>query len=126
MRETEKKFWNLVIRHRWKVFAAAATLLSLVARFGLRTIVSGDMQHYLLPWYEEIRWQGQIKALSVQIGNYHILYQLLIALMTYLPILPIYAIKGLSIAFDYALLLKPYANYEGKFNFKQKSMVIKV
>ena len=102
MSEAEKRIWDFVIRHRLKIFVGIATVLSLWVRYGLRTIVSGDMQNCLLPWYEVIKWDG-IKALSEQVGNYNIPYQTLIALMTYLPILPIYAYKGLSIFFDYAL-----------------------
>ena len=103
MSEAEKKFWDFIIRHRLKIFVTVSTLLSVYARIGLRTIVSGDMQNCLLPWYEVIKWGGGLRALSEQVGNYNIPYQTLIALMTYLPILPIYAYKGLSVFFDYAL-----------------------
>ena len=51
-----------------------------------------------------MRWEG-FRALAEQVGNYNIPYQTLIALMTRLPILPIYAYKGLSILFDYALAI---------------------
>lgn len=103
MSKAEKIFWAFVIRHKLKIFVAAATLLSLWARYGLRTIVSGDMQHCLLPWYDVIAMNGGLRALSRQVGNYNIPYQTLIALLTYLPVIPIYAYKGLSILFDYAL-----------------------
>lgn len=103
MSKTEKRLWEFLIRHRLKIFAAVSTLLSLYARYGLRTIVSGDMQYCLLPWYDVIKQLGGFRALSAQVGNYNIPYQTVIALMTYLPIQPIYAYKGLSILFDYAL-----------------------
>ncbi|MBQ9211767.1 MAG: DUF2029 domain-containing protein [Clostridia bacterium] len=104
MTQAEKRFWDFLLRHRWKLFVVVSTLLSLYARFGLRTIVSGDMQNCLLPWYEGMRWEG-LGALSQQVGNYNIPYQTVIALMTYLPILPIYAYKGLSILFDYLMAI---------------------
>ena len=103
MTRAEKRCWDWIIQHRLKFLIAVSTLLSLWARYGLRTIVSGDMQSCLLPWYDVIDSLGGIKALSVQIGNYNIPYQTAIALLTYLPIIPIYAYKGLSIFFDYAL-----------------------
>ena len=103
MRKTEQKCWDFIIRHKLKLFVAVSTLLSLWARFGLRTIVSGDMQNCLLPWYDLIDALGGFGALSVQVGNYNVPYQTLIAAMTYLPVIPIYAYKGLSILFDYLL-----------------------
>ena len=103
MKAWERSFWDFIIRHRLKAFILGVTILSLFARYGLRTIVSGDMQNCLLPWNDVIKMLGGVKALSTQVGNYNIPYQTLIALMSYLPIPPIYAYKGLSIFFDYAL-----------------------
>ena len=63
----------------------------------------GDAQTYLLCWYEEIRSNGGFRALSAQVGDYNMFYQFILALVTYLPIQPIYAIKLSSIVFDYLL-----------------------
>lgn len=103
MRRAEKRFWDFVIRHRWKLLAAAAAIFSLYARYALRGIISADMRDCLLPWYEEIRSGGGLASLSGQVGNYNIPYQTLIAIMTYLPVRPEYAYKVLSVLFDYAL-----------------------
>ena len=103
MGRTENRFWDFVIKHRLKVFIVSATILSMYARFCFRGFISGDMFVFLIPWYDAIEKYGGLKALSVQVGNYQISYQTLISLMTYLPVNKVYAYKGLSIFFDYAL-----------------------
>lgn len=64
---------------------------------------SGDYEGFLRPWYDEIKANGGLAAIGTQVGNYNVLYQLCIALMTYLPIHPLTAYKGLSVLFDYLL-----------------------
>ena len=65
--------------------------------------ISGDAQSKLICWYEENRSNGGLRALSAQVGDYNMFYQFILALVTYLPIQPIYAIKLSSIVFDYLL-----------------------
>ena len=85
------------------VFLAAGALGALI-RFSLRAEGgNGDLTAFLLPWYDTIKARGGLSALSEQVGDYNVLYQFLIALMTYLPIKPLYAYKLLSIGFDYLL-----------------------
>ena len=103
MGRMERRFWDFIIRHRLKIFVIVSTFLSALVRYELRNIVSGDMQNCFLPWYEEIRSEGGLSALAAQVGDYSIPFQTLVALLTYLPLLPIHAYKGLSILFDYAL-----------------------
>ncbi len=62
-----------------------------------------DANDYLIPWYDEIVQKGRIAALTDQIGNYNMTYQLLIVLLSYIPIKPLYAYKILSCVFDYVL-----------------------
>ena len=90
-------------KHRVPLLYAAATLLSLAARFLLRGVISGDMEWFLIPWAGALKENGGILALGEQVGNYGVLYQTVIALMTYLPIQIEYAYKLFSILFDYAL-----------------------
>lgn len=69
--------------------------------FYVRKYESGDYNADLLPWFLEIKEAGGIQALHKQVGNYNIPYQILIALMTYLPFKTLYLYKGLSILFDF-------------------------
>ena len=78
-------------------------ILGVAIRYTLKDFVSSDSKFFLLPWYEEIKNAGGLKGLGEQVGNYNILYQFLIAVMTYLPINPLTAYKGLSCIFDFLL-----------------------
>ena len=78
-------------------------LLSIAIRFLFRDHISVDLRASLIPWFERFQEGGGIKALSYQIGNYNMLYQSLLALLTYLPLKPIHALKLSSTVFDYFL-----------------------
>ena len=80
-----------------------ASLFGIIIRFTLRDVISSDSSSFLLPWYIEMKNSGGIQSLNRQIGNYNMLYQFLIAIMTYLPIPPLYAYKILSCLFDFLL-----------------------
>lgn len=74
------------------IFFIMITILGVIIRYYLKDYCSADMDVHLLSWYEKIQTMG-IKSLSTQIGDYNILYQFIIYLLTYLPIKPIYAYK---------------------------------
>ena len=103
MTEAEKRVIRFLEAHKWGILYAAVTVLSMFSRFGMRYFASGDMADFLRPWADQIRANGGFAALKEQVGNYGILYQTLIALITCLPIPPEYGYKFLSIFFDYAL-----------------------
>lgn len=83
----------------------AVLLLGILIRMSFRRFVSGDAQLYLIPWYEEIKNNGGLNGLGIQVGNYNLLYQFFIAIFTYLPINALYSYKIFSIIFDIALAL---------------------
>lgn len=100
MPKWEKKLLDWITAHMAGVVLAAAVLLGGYARFQLRHFASGDFERFLYGWYAGIAHLGGLGALSQQIGNYNIPYQLCIALLTYLPLPSLYAYKLLSIFFD--------------------------
>ena len=103
MTEIERKLIRGLEQHKWFVLYAAVTALSMAARFALRGLISGDMRIFLRPWAELLKEYGGIRALGSQMGNYGVLYQTIIALMTYIPIQHEYAYKIFSMVFDFAL-----------------------
>lgn len=103
MFKVEERFWKWVEKHMLIFALAAVTLISLCIRISLRDFISGDSAACLLPWYDIIKKNGGIRGLNEQVGNYNMLYQFLIAVMTYIPIKPLYAYKILSGIFDYFL-----------------------
>ena len=96
MTEIERKLIRGLEQHKWFVLYAAVTVLSMAARFALRGLISGDMRIFLRPWAELLKEYGGIRALGSQMGNYGVLYQTIIALMTYIPIQHEYAYKIFS------------------------------
>ncbi len=64
---------------------------------------SADYRFFLLQWYEQIDAAGGLLGIGKVYGNYTSTYMYLMALMTYLPVSPLVAIKLFSVVFDYLL-----------------------
>lgn len=105
MYKVERQIVEWIDRHLTVIFIVAVSVCGILIRFMFRNFESGDSKAFLLPWWEEINNNGGIRALKYQTGNYNMLYQFLIAVMTYLPIKPLYQYKILSGIFDYLLAL---------------------
>ena len=103
MTAAEKKVWDFIQKHTELLIVIIGAAASLCIRYALMDFVSDDMRVYLLPWYEEIRQSGGLKALSAQVGEYNIPYQILISIATCLPVQPVHAYKIISVIFDYLL-----------------------
>ncbi len=101
----EKDLLNYIEKHLRIIVFIGITLAGFLIRASLRRFVSGDAACDLLPWYEQIKGAGGFQGVGEQVGTYNMLYQFLIAVMTYLPIKPLYAYKILSCVFDYLLAL---------------------
>ena len=74
-----------------------------------RDFQCGDMRGALLPWYEKLSSMNPKIALSTQVGNYNLLYQLVIYLLSFIKGEAIYKIKNFSVIFDYVLAAGVYA-----------------
>lgn len=117
MTKLEKKLIDAICDHRRLLFVILVGLLGLAIRWAGRYLESEDMHYCLLPWFNQIKEAGGLSALSSQVGNYGLLYQTLISLMTYLPIPAIMQYKILSTVFDAALAFMAAAIYRDvRFN----------
>ena len=103
MTATERRILDRIGKNASIWFLLLVSVLGMIMRYPLRNVISADAAVYLLPWYAEIKANGGFAALSAQVGDYSILYQFLIAVMTYIPVEPLYQYKLLSIFFDYLL-----------------------
>ena len=103
MGKIEKKIIFFIEKNRNILFFLIVSLLGAAARYVGGRFASGDMHGCLVPWYEEIASKGGFKSLKEQVGDYNILYQTIIALMTYVKINCVVLYKALSIVFDYLL-----------------------
>ena len=105
MTNVERRIVAFLVKHKFSLFLAAVSLLGLLVRLSGLDMVSGDYVNWLAPWFDEIRESGGLAALDQQIGNYNIVYQIIIALLTYLPFDSLHLYKDVSIAFDYVLAI---------------------
>ena len=79
--------------------------LAIALRLSLFDFESVDYQRFLSPWYDFIVGYGRFGALKYDFSNYSPLYLYLLTLSTYLPLSKLYAIKLVSISFDFLLAL---------------------
>lgn len=103
MIKAEKNLLEFIERKIVAIMMAAIAIGGILVRIPLFKFVSGDMSGYLIVWYDTIKAYGGIHALNIQVGNYSVLYQTLIALMTYIPLSPVILYKSLSVVFDYVM-----------------------
>ena len=89
MTKIEKRLFDFVSNHIVVIAFITITILGMMIRIIPRDFVSGDARGYLLPWYEQILENG----VSRQVGDYNFAYQLVILLLTKLPLKPLYAYK---------------------------------
>lgn len=103
MTKIEQYIYDWIKKNLGLLCVIAVTAIRLWICFYLRRFESGDFHQDLQPWFEEIKANGGWQAMKQQVGNYNILYQMIIAGMTYLPFKALYLYKGLSIFFDFLL-----------------------
>ncbi len=99
----ERKITDFILKEKNLLFFLTVSILGLAARLYGFNFVGSDMAFFLMPWFKEIKQNGGFDALSGQVGNYTLLYQTLISIMTCINIPSIYQYKLLSVAFDYLL-----------------------
>ena len=103
MSDIEKKWMDQLVKHKDLLFFVIISILGMVMRQQGRDFISADMRDFLIPWYDSIKAQGGLRSLKEQVGDYNLLYQTLVAFMTYLPGSCVQYYKALSIVFDYWL-----------------------
>lgn len=103
MFNTEKKIISWLEKNRYLLFIAVITVIGLFVRIRGFNFKSLDYKNFLELWFNRTEELGGLNALSVQVGEYSITYQFLIALLTYLPFDSLFCYKILSIVFDYLL-----------------------
>ena len=84
MNNFEKKLLEKVEKYLPHIVFVVVTLVGFYMRFYMRTIVSGDAHTCLMPWYNEIAENG----LYHPVGDYSLLYQFVIWIMTRFPTIP--------------------------------------
>ena len=83
-------------------------VLALVLRVSLYHVETSDYTVFVSQWYDFIQTHGGFAALKYNFSNYNVPYLYLLAVLTYLPIPKLIAIKTLSVVFDGVLALFVY------------------
>src|SRR5918998_196022 len=77
--------------------------LAAVLRFSLFNFETNDYTRFISPWYDFIVSNGGFSALKYNFSDYTPPYLYMLTLATYLPLPKLYAIKLVSILFDFLL-----------------------
>ena len=104
MLKIEKLLWDFVQKHLILLAFIAVTGAGVALHCNGHDFLSGDLNCYLVPWWNEIAGKG-IEGLASQVGNYNIPYQIIIFLLSRTNMEPVIAYKLVSIVFDFALAL---------------------
>ncbi len=111
MTSLENRLIDAIVKHRHVLLLAVAVVVGLAIRWAGRYFVSEDMTFCLIPWFEQIKSAGGLSALSSQVGDYGLLFQTLISLMSYVSLPAVLQYKLLSTVFDVVLALLAGAIY---------------
>ncbi|MBR4099632.1 MAG: hypothetical protein IKK55_01430 [Clostridia bacterium] len=101
----EKKLIDWVIKNKNLLFLIIVSLIGLLIRLSGLQFISKDMTKFLIPWFNEVASSGGLSALNKQIGDYNLIYQTIISVMTYLKVDCVISYKVISIFFDYILAI---------------------
>lgn len=85
-------------------FVGAFAALAMLARVNMLDFVTADYNSFLKGWLEIFR-EGGFAMLAQNVGDYNLIYQYILLLITKIPLHDLYLIKLVTVAFDYALAL---------------------
>jgi Gpi18-like mannosyltransferase len=97
-----------VVRILARILLPILFILALMLRVSLYHIQTSDYNFFVSQWYDYIQTHNGFAALRYEFANYNVPYLYLIAILTYLPIPKLIALKSLSVAFDLVLGLFTY------------------
>lgn len=86
------------------VFTGAFAALAMLARVSMLDFVTADYTSFLSPWVEMFR-KGGFGTLAQNVGDYNLLYQYFLLLVSKSSLHDLYLIKFLTVLFDFLLAL---------------------
>ncbi len=99
----EEKFLDFIKKYIFEILLFLTVIVSLLIRINFLKFKSDDYIAFLSEWFNILKTNGRIFALKNSIGDYNIPYLVIMALITYLPIKQLVALKIVSIIFDYLM-----------------------
>lgn len=107
------KFWTALI---------AISVAGMALRWTGISFEGVDYEICLLPWYQDFKAIGNLRALAEYNGSYNIPYVTLLYFLTWIPVEPIISIKMLSITFDFLLALLVMAMVREAADIERKEL----
>ena len=104
MTKAESKVIDFIKKHILLFLLVAVTIITIFLRACGMDFKSDDFNSFLNSWWSIIKL-NDFTGLATQVGNYNIPYQVIIYLMTLLPLNALYAYKIVSIIFDFVLAI---------------------
>lgn len=86
------------------LFVGGFMAVMMLARAAMLDFITADYSSFLIRWVDAFR-QGGFAMLAQNIGDYNLLYQYLLLLISKVPLYDLYLIKLSTVVFDYALAL---------------------
>lgn len=86
------------------LFVLSYMAVMLLARVSMLDFVTADYDSFLAGWVQTFR-EGGFHMLAEDVGDYNLLYQYMLLLISKTPLHDMYLIKLLTVVFDYALAL---------------------
>ena len=84
------------------LFAGAFVAVTMMARVSMLDFETADYRSFLKGWLDAFR-TGGFRMLAGNVGDYNLIYQYFLLLITKVPLFELYLIKFISVVFDYAL-----------------------
>ncbi len=101
--EFEDGMLNIIKKYTPEILFALAIIISLVVKSYLIDYKSDDYNDFLSAWMNTIKANGGMHALKNAIGNYNAPYLTIMAIISYLDVNYLTALKIVSIVFDYIM-----------------------
>ncbi len=100
--QNEKK-GSLNTRIKWNAVFFVCTVLAVILRVICLDFKSEDYIKFLSEWVTFFKENGGWSALKYSVGDYNVIYQYILIVISYIDINPLYLIKLVSIIFDFVL-----------------------
>lgn len=109
--EKSEDTWKFIEKNSKTIFFIIISIMAFYLRTLLIHNVTSDFKYCINEWFNDLKLNGGLLGLKLDIGNYNVPYLFILALLTYLPINNLVSVKMVSIIFDFicAITIKKIA-----------------
>ncbi|MGN0758907.1 MAG: glycosyltransferase 87 family protein [Candidatus Ventricola sp.] len=89
---------------RTMLFVGATAAMLMLARVAMLDQMTADYTSFLGPWTQVFR-EGGFRTLAKNVGDYNLVYQYILLIISRVPLFDLYLIKWVTVCFDFLLAL---------------------